>query len=175
LHWSLTGTQANLIIRPYWYGRDYGANGTNMKMLNVASPANGANVVEWRWSGSQAERWYGNDYGDLYFKFQNNDTHYCIDVQGHGDTNGTRVVQATCALTDYQTWVLSYAGVGLVVDMNGNMGNTDLYVMINLATGLCMDLRGNSSANGTRVQLWQCAQNDDPIPLQQLWFFSSKP
>ncbi|MFI8306247.1 lectin [Streptomyces sp. NPDC085927] len=61
----------------------------------------------------------------------------CLDVDGGGSADGTKVQLWTCNGTAAQTWTL--AGDGTL-----------------RALGKCLDVSGGASADGTRVQLWTC-------------------
>ena len=61
----------------------------------------------------------------------------CVDVQGSGTADGTRVQLYTCNGTGAQTW--TWAADGSV-----------------RALGKCLDVSGGSTADGARVQLWTC-------------------
>jgi len=61
----------------------------------------------------------------------------CVDVQGSGTADGTRVQLYTCNGTGAQTW--TWAADGSV-----------------RALGKCLDVSGGSTADGARVQLWAC-------------------
>ncbi|MGY0065309.1 ThuA domain-containing protein [Streptomyces sp. QTS137] len=61
----------------------------------------------------------------------------CLDVDGGGSADGTKVQLWTCNGTAAQTWTL--AGDGTF-----------------RALGKCLDVSGGASADGTKVQLWTC-------------------
>ncbi|MEF9901696.1 PQQ-dependent sugar dehydrogenase [Streptomyces sp. P9-A2] len=61
----------------------------------------------------------------------------CLDVDGGGSADGTKVQLWTCNGTGAQTWTL--AGDGTF-----------------RALGKCLDVSGGASADGTKVQLWTC-------------------
>ncbi|MFF3930471.1 ThuA domain-containing protein [Streptomyces hirsutus] len=61
----------------------------------------------------------------------------CLDVDGGGSADGTKVQLWTCNGSGAQTWTL--AGDGTL-----------------RALGKCLDVSGGASADGTKVQLWTC-------------------
>ncbi|MFC5959412.1 ThuA domain-containing protein [Streptomyces pratens] len=61
----------------------------------------------------------------------------CLDVDGGGSADGTKVQLWTCNGTGAQTWTL--AGDGTF-----------------RALGKCLDVSGGASVDGTKVQLWTC-------------------
>uniref|UniRef100_UPI0006E3726D PQQ-dependent sugar dehydrogenase n=1 Tax=Streptomyces hirsutus TaxID=35620 RepID=UPI0006E3726D len=61
----------------------------------------------------------------------------CLDVDGGGSADGTKVQLWTCNGSGAQTWTL--AGDGTF-----------------RALGKCLDVSGGASADGTKVQLWTC-------------------
>ncbi|MFI8193285.1 ThuA domain-containing protein [Streptomyces sp. NPDC085946] len=61
----------------------------------------------------------------------------CLDVDGGGTADGTKIQLWTCNGSAAQTWTVS--------------GDGSLK-----ALGKCLDVSGGGSADGTRVQLWTC-------------------
>ncbi|MFH8976216.1 PQQ-dependent sugar dehydrogenase [Streptomyces sp. NPDC017890] len=61
----------------------------------------------------------------------------CLDVDGAGTADGTRVQVWTCNGSGAQTWTVS--GDGTLK-----------------ALGKCLDVSGGGGADGTRIQLWTC-------------------
>ncbi|MEK8110309.1 RICIN domain-containing protein [Micromonospora sp. M12] len=63
----------------------------------------------------------------------------CLDVNGGGTANGTKVQSWTCNGTAAQKFTFTAAGT-----------------IVNTASGKCIDVNANGTANGTLVQLWEC-------------------
>jgi hypothetical protein len=67
----------------------------------------------------------------------------CLDVNGAGKTDGTKIQQWTCNGTAAQDWVLDDRGGGVFRLLNPNSGK-------------CAALASSSNANGTGIQLASC-------------------
>ncbi|GAA4605051.1 type 1 glutamine amidotransferase [Actinoplanes octamycinicus] len=62
----------------------------------------------------------------------------CLDVNGGGSADGTKIQLWTCNGSGAQTWQISGQ------------------VWRNPQSGKCLDVSGGGTANGTKVQLWTC-------------------
>jgi hypothetical protein len=67
----------------------------------------------------------------------------CIDVNGAGTTDGTKIQQWTCNGSGAQTFRVDDAGGGAVK-------------LVNPASGKCADVSYSGTSNGTKIQLWTC-------------------
>jgi hypothetical protein len=67
----------------------------------------------------------------------------CLDVDGAGSANGTRIQQWVCNGTGAQAFRLEDRGNGI-------------YRVRNTASDKCLDVAGGGTGNGTRIQLWSC-------------------
>lgn len=116
----------------------------NSQSLDVAgaSSSNNANVQDYAWNGTTAQKWY----------VSKKSGGYAITNLGSGlrlATNGINVVQAG----NSSLWLLKYImGSGLC--------------LIDSQTGRVLDVAGASSSSCTNVQTW--AENDTPA---QIWSF----
>jgi hypothetical protein len=63
----------------------------------------------------------------------------CLDANGKGTANGTKVIIWSCNGQPNQQWN---------VNTNGTITGVQ--------SGLCLDVSGASTANGALVQLWTC-------------------
>ncbi|WP_225850516.1 ricin-type beta-trefoil lectin domain protein [Streptomyces sp. HPF1205] len=63
----------------------------------------------------------------------------CLDANGQGTSNGTKVILYTCNGANNQKWTLGIDG-----SIKG------------VQSGLCLDVSGAATANGSLVQLWAC-------------------
>jgi len=63
----------------------------------------------------------------------------CLDANGQGTANGTKVILWTCNGQANQQWKLSVNGT-----------------ITGVQSGLCLDVSGAATANGSLVQLWFC-------------------
>ncbi|RMI45540.1 hypothetical protein EBO15_09855 [Actinomadura harenae] len=107
----------------------------------------------------------------------------CLDVKSGGTTNGTVVQQYTCNASPPQSWTLpakdygSYAAMfnDLMVQKRMPLDDSDRAAQFAKweifapaapvrALGKCLDVSDSGTADGTKVQLWEC--NNSPA---QLW------
>src|SRR5205823_3179074 len=63
----------------------------------------------------------------------------CLDANGKGTTNGTKVILYTCNSQPNQQWKLNVNGT-----------------ITGVQSGLCLDVTGNATANGSLIQLYSC-------------------
>jgi O-glycosyl hydrolase len=63
----------------------------------------------------------------------------CLDANGQGTANGTKVIFWTCNGQANQQWKLNVNGT-----------------ITGMQSGLCLDVSGAATANGSLVQLWSC-------------------
>ena len=107
----------------------------------------------------------------------------CLDVNGGGTANGTKVQLRDCNGTNAQGWTTSDAtlvGVGgKCLDVNANDQNDGTIVQLwdcngtdaqrwswqgstlRSASGRCLDASGASSENGTQIIIWSCNGGDN--------------
>jgi hypothetical protein len=84
----------------------------------------GGSNQQWTYTASKQLMVYGNK---------------CLDANGHGTSNGTKVVIWDCNGHANQQW-----------NVNGNGTITGVQ------SGLCLDAKGFGTSNGTKVKLWTC-------------------
>jgi hypothetical protein len=84
--------------------------------------------------------------GTDYFEFVNARTGYCLGTDASFSV-GLQAMSYPCGTDDSQYWSVSYAN---------NTGSGWYQVLLNKYSGLCLDLAGNSSANGTHIQQYWC-------------------
>jgi hypothetical protein len=80
-----------------------------------------------------------------YFSVVNYGSGKCAEVNRFGNpgANGELVVQRTCDGSDVQKWTRADVGGGVLM-------------LVNKASGLCMDARDGVNADSTPVQQWAC-------------------
>jgi len=71
----------------------------------------------------------------------------CLDVEGASVQPGAKIVQYTCHGGGNETWAAEYAGV--------EYGITWVYLR-NQLSGLCLDVTGRSTTQGTQLQQFTC-------------------
>jgi len=67
-----------------------------------------------------------------------------MEVRGSSFSNGAQVDQFPCAPDPNQLWRLG----------PGTGGNS--FTLISMNSGKCLDVSGNSTLNGAKVQQWDC-------------------
>jgi streptogrisin D len=104
----------------------------------------------------------------------------CLDINGSGTADGTKIQIWTCNGTGAQQWTIgtdgTLRGLGKCLDVrfsgtaNGTI--TQLWTcngsgaqvwsaqangsLVNPQSGRCLDVTGNNTANGTQLQIWDC-------------------
>jgi hypothetical protein len=99
-------------------------------------------------SANFLQRWYTSQLADGYSFVVNQGTGLCMDLQANSEAevgSGTLVQQFYCSV-DFTTEHWNF--------VPGSRVNH--YQVFNLVKGLCLDLRGRSSANGAPIQVWEC-------------------
>ena len=112
----------------------------NSQALDVSggSQSSGANVQDYAWNGTMAQRWYVSRKGDGTYTVRNLGSHQLLTAAG--SVSGANVCQSDA--DDGSTrWT---------IQMRPGMG----WVLANPSSGLVLDVNGGHSASGTNVQLW---------------------
>jgi alpha-galactosidase len=110
----------------------------------------------------------------------------CVDDSGSGTADGNPVILYPCSGNTNQHWQLPGDGtvrtLGKCLDTNGGAGTAAELAtcsggadqqwsyqldgnLINKQSGLCLDVTGGGSANGTALEAWSCGANQ----LNQIW------
>lgn len=85
----------------------------------------------------------------------------CITVDTVAPTNnGAQVIQNACMLEAHQAWHFEPVSPP-------PFQGAETYYLVNLFSGKCLDLDDDLSADGAKIQLWDC---NFQAPAQQ-WFF----
>ena len=108
-----------------------------------------ARVQTWQCFGSANQEWgiiFAGTYGGVdYFEFAGKTTgSLCMEVRDSSFSDGAQVDQFPCAPDANQLWKL---GPGT--------GNNS-FTLVSMNSGKCLDVSGNSTANGAKVQQWDC-------------------
>jgi len=123
------------------------------KCLDVTgrSTANGAVLQQWTClSGSTASNqgWFFDPAARSgYYTVVNLHSNKCLDVTGRSTANGVHIQQWTCNGGTNQEWYPKVVGT---------FPAGDIYNMVNLNSGKCLDVTGASTANGAIVEQWPC-------------------
>ena len=105
------------------------------RCLDVAGGgANGGQATIQDCTGQANQRWTRTTAGELR-AFGDR----CLDVNGSGTANGTKIQSWGCNGTAAQKFTFNTNGT-----------------VVNTSSGKCVDVNGNGTANGTLVQLWDC-------------------
>ncbi|WP_169846716.1 RICIN domain-containing protein [Rhodococcus marinonascens] len=138
----------------------YGLDGRVLDILDNGTAA-GTNVQMWDYTGAENQQWMLKDNGQIV----NPHTGKCLDVFPtatnspsyiSGGSNGERVAINDCATTD-QLRITDYAAQRWSVDDAVIDGRSAGGAIVNNAkAGKCLDVTDGESANGTRLQIWDC-------------------
>ncbi len=134
---------------------DLNTNGASCLDVANGSTANGANVQQWGcWGGPQQEWELVSTSTAGFYEVVNENSGKCLDVANGSNGNGTNVQQWGCWGGPGQLWhpepsngsYYSLWNYISIEDPNTSNGNS----------GLCLDVAGSSTTNGTNVQQWGC-------------------
>jgi M6 family metalloprotease-like protein len=134
------------------------------KVLDVAggSSRSGANVQQWDSNGTKAQQWAAADAdGDGYFTLTNVGSGKVLDIAGNSAADGANLQQCDANGTSAQDFRLDaceLSGIGT--------GTSHVFAIHNVRnSSRVVDVRGNSSANGANVWLY----DDNGTPAQRFW------
>jgi aryl-phospho-beta-D-glucosidase BglC (GH1 family) len=109
---------------------------------NGAGTADGTQIIQWSYGGSNNQRWTVTNTGGSNYKIIGVQSSKSLDINGASSSNGTKV----------QLW--TYSG-GTNQTFTFTATNSGYYrITPNCATGSCLDMTGSSTSNGAKVQLW---------------------
>ncbi|MEU5164492.1 RICIN domain-containing protein [Streptomyces sp. NPDC020875] len=109
-----------------------------------ASTANGAEVIQWPWSGAANERWEPEPADWGYHRFRSVHSGLCLNVEGGGNENGARVIQWTCGTADNEQWRFVAKGRG--------------YQIVARSSGKCLNVAGGVGQGRQLIQ-YTCTAN----------------
>lgn len=119
-------------------------------------------------------------------------TSKCLDINGSGTADGTKIQIWTCNGTGAQQWTIggdgTVRGLGKCLDVrsSGTANGTIVHLwtcngtgaqvwsiqsngsLINPQSAKCLDVTGNGTADGTQIQIWTCSGG-----ANQRWTFPS--
>ena len=160
------------------------------RVLDVegASQEDGANVQQWTWNQSGAQRWRLETRAIGSYQVVNVGSGKCLDVEGRSTTPGTRISQYRCNGGENQLFRLERSAARTTgVDTTAGFGRPGILVpppvgtpnsvgarpagrtlytgMIHSrATDKCVDVERGGTADGVNIQQWSC--NASPA---QIW------
>lgn len=162
------------------------------KVLDVsnASRDDGANVQQYGWNGTGAQRWRVE--GGRTFRLVNVNSGKCLDVESGSRDAGANIQQWSCHGRENQAWMFErtgYAGPGYAQPGGGQVGDRGfgrpgdnlppnavvvgqrpqgraLYsgMFTSRATNKCADVSGATTADGGDVRQWSCHGKEN-----QMW------
>ncbi len=140
-----------LWIRPRSINQTWINTHSNMAMeVYHSSTSNGARVDQWPYNGSWTQWWTSLDDGNGYVRLINSNSDLCMGVSGGSLSQGAAVVQWTCNGHRDQDWRFSWTG-------RYTSSGWPIYNIINYNSGMCLDVPGSSTTQGT--DLWQYGCN----------------
>lgn len=119
------------------------------------STSNGAQIKQWDCLGGNQtnQHWmmvpitFGGS--GAYYQIVSRNSGKCLDVEGNSGANGAKIKQWHCLGQTQSNQLFRTQWVGK--DAN----NRDIY-QIKSNSNKCLDIEGNSNANGANVQQWDC-------------------
>jgi O-glycosyl hydrolase len=127
--------------QPYSYDDNLSAStgttvgvGSGRCLDDTGNTANGVQVYIWDCTNGNANQQFTYTSGS-----QLQIAGKCLDANGQGTTNGTKVILWTCGSQTNQQWRLNTNGT-----------------ITGVQSGLCLDVSGAATANGSLLQLWAC-------------------
>ncbi|GIF01291.1 RICIN domain-containing protein [Paractinoplanes rishiriensis] len=122
--------------------------------VNEHSTADGGNVQQWTWNGTDNQQWEFQNAGGGYFRIVNRNSGKCLDVNTASTADGANVVQWACSNGTNQQWqVVATGAFGQLRARH---------------SGKCLDVNAWSTVNGGNIQQWTCNGANN-----QLWSFAA--
>lgn len=118
-------------------------NKNSNKALTVSgnSTANGANIVQWTYSGANSQRWTFASLGGGYYSIRNVNSGQYMDIQGASKADGAWNIQWPWNNGWNQYWLVESVGTGE-------------YRITNRNSGKVLDISGQSTADGGQDIQW---------------------
>ena len=127
------------------------------KCMNVsgATPADGAQVIQWNCVGAGNDQWTLRPSQDAY-QIVAKHSGKCLDVYGGSTANGAQVIQWGCHSGNNQLWYARPVG--------------DYFQLVAKHSGKCLNVNGGFKYQGATLIQWPCAGADN-----ELWTIASLP
>lgn len=114
--------------------------------VKAQSVDTGAIVHQWGCADLSSQRWAPVDAGNGFVTLHNQRSGWCMAVKDDVDFNGTQIIQTVCNAADPgQRWSQ------VLLDVSGTSN-----VVSALGTGRCLEVNRADSANGAKIQIWEC-------------------
>ncbi len=128
-------------IDPNTYYKIVNRNSGKVLDVDSSSTANGAQIIQWTYSGGWNQQWKFVDAGGGYYKIQNRNSGKLMDIEAHSTADGAHNIQWSDNGGTNQQWKLINAGSGYYKIQNRNSGKI-------------LDISGASTANGAIDIQW---------------------
>lgn len=138
----------------------------NKLALQVSNTHSGASVVQWAWAGTGNQLWTSpsanvvaataGPTSNSVITLKSVRDGNCLGVKESSTAAGAKVKVQRCSTSAFQRWKA-------VKDSAGD------YQLVNVGSGLCLDLPGASTASGTSVHQWGCSSG----AAWQTWRFNA--
>jgi mannan endo-1,4-beta-mannosidase len=128
------------------------------RSLNVqgSSTADGGNVIQGAYAGSNNQKWFVQDLGSGAYSIRNVNSTKALDVAGAALTDGADINQWTYSGNNNQRWRIESVGGGY-------------YRIVSVNSSKCVDVAGNSTADGAAINQWVCnGQFNQNFAFEQL-------
>ena len=112
----------------------------------------GTSPIQYDCHGGANQQWKIIAVGDDGYRIVSRSSGKCIGVDSTSDKRTSRVAQSECGTSSDQLWQLKTIG--------------NAYVIQNVASRLCLDVPGSSTANGIEPTSWSCNGGNN-----QIWRF----
>ena len=134
---------------PYAYLKNYHSG----KCLEVPafSTTAGTQLDQWSCNGGTNQLWRPQLNASGNHVFINEHSGQCINVRGYGTSNGAAIQQWPCNWATATTNEIWYPYLFI-----GNMNSLSWYEWAGLQSNKCLNVSGDSTANGAKIILWDC-------------------
>jgi endoglucanase len=123
------------------YYRIVNRNSGRVADVNGGSTADGAQVIQWQYSGGNNQQWQLVHHTEGFYRIINRNSGKALDVNSASTANGANVIQWPWNGGRNQQWEILSVGGGY-------------YRLINRNSGAVMDVNGASTSNGANVIQW---------------------
>lgn len=138
---------------PYAYLKNY-HSGKCLEVPGFSTTA-GTQLDQWSCNGGANQLWRPqlNASGNHYI-FINKHSNQCINVRGYSTSNGAAIQQWPCNWATASANEIYYAYLFI-----GNMNGLSWYEWAGQQSNKCLNVSGNSQANGAKIIQWSCLPN----------------
>lgn len=127
--------------------------------VNGHGTADGSNVLQWTYGGGNNQRWTLTHLGNNVYQIMGVESGKALEVASTSTANGTNVDIRTYTGANNQRWTITATSSGYFRLSPVSSGNS------------CLDVNGNSTADGANVQQWTCSGTTGSN--NQQWIFQA--